>query len=147
MHHTTLLLTAALAFFLCSCSTSSTTLAAVNKAYKGKNADDFFINHGPPASQYVLTNGGKVYRWNSSITSYHMGGLIRTTGSVDAYGNYSGTSFVTGGGAVDVYTIVRILADPSNKVQSIAVEKDTIGKWTLSRFSEVFRSYTKKTAS
>lgn len=130
-----------LAVLLSSCSTTSSTLPALNRAYVGKNSDEFFVRHGPPASEYELNSGGKIYKWNSSLVSYSMPATATHTGNVGPYGNYYGTSSASGGGSLDLYTILRITTDPKDRIKSIEIEKDTIGKWTLSRFSEIFKEY------
>ncbi len=130
-----------LAVLLSSCSTTSSTLPALNRAYAGKNSDDFFVRHGSPASEYKLNSGGKIYKWNSSLVSYNIPATTTHTGNVGPYGNYYGTSTTSGGGSLDVYTILRIKTDPADRIRSIEIEKDTIGKWTLSRFSELFKEY------
>ena len=132
---------ALLALSMCSCSTTSSTLPALNRAYKGKNSDAFFVRHGPPASSYPLNSGGKIYKWNSTVTSYHFPSTTTHRGNISPYGNYHGTSTTSGGGTKNVFTILRIQTDPADRIESIAIEKDTIGKWTLSRFSEIFKEY------
>jgi hypothetical protein len=131
----------AMVFFLCGCATTSTTLPALNRAYIGKNSDDFFLRHGPPASAYQLNSGGKIYKWNSSVKSYSMPATTTHTGYATSYGTYQGTSTTTGGGSLNVYTILLIKTDEQDIIESIEIEEDTIGKWTLSRFSEIFGEY------
>lgn len=137
-------ITSSLIAFICllvGCATTSSTLPALNQTYNGKNSDAFFLRHGPPSEVYQLNSGGKIYTWNSSVKSYSMPATTTHTGNATSYGTYQGTSTTTGGGSLNVYTILRIKTDEADIIESIEIEKDTIGKWTLSRFSEIFGDY------
>lgn len=122
------------------CASTKTTLQSVNAAYVGKNADAFFIKHGPPLSAFQLDQGGVIYRWQSNVKNYNMPATTTHNGTVNSYG-YTGTSVTSGGGNLSVYTTLQIDADTQNTITQISILEDTIGKWQLSRFNELFDDY------
>ena len=131
-----------LALIMGSCANSSKTLQAVNKAYVGKSADRFFIEHGAPSSRYRLSDGGSLYRWNSAVSSISGSSHTNHHGTLDMFGNYNGYSTTTGGSPINMYTILQIEADNKNLIRSISIKEDTMGMWNFdSRFHELFKNY------
>jgi hypothetical protein len=74
-----LLIFALAGIVVASCSTTQQAGVALQSAWIGRNADDFFKAYGPPASEFVLGDGGKIYEWIGGRTSIGIPASASTT--------------------------------------------------------------------
>jgi len=126
-------------FILSGCTTTEEAMLRANNEFVGKNIDDFVLKHGIPYAKHQLNNGEYVYAWSSGVISYDMPATTTMSGTVSPYGYYSGTAMTTGGGSINVWCEVQIHTTAEGKILSIKPLRDTWGKWTTSRCSEIFK--------
>ena len=120
------------------CTTTNQSMIRANNSFVGKNIDEFVLKHGIPYRKHQLNSGDFIYVWNSGIISYSMPATTSVTGTRTPYG-YSATATTHGGGEIKVFCEVQILTTPEGKIISIKPIRDTIGRWTTSRCSEIFK--------
>jgi len=126
-----------LILLLSGCTTTNQAMLRVNNSFAGKNIDEFVLQHGVPYKKHQLNSGDFIYVWNSGVISYQMPATTNLSGTVSPYG-YTGTATTYGGGALNVFCEVQIHTAQDGMIRSIQAVRDTIGKWTLSRCSELF---------
>ncbi len=122
---------------LYGCTTTQGAMQRAASSFGGENIDAFVLTHGIPYRKYQLNNGDYVYVWNSGVISYKMPATTTITGTVTPY-SYTGTATTYGGGSIDVFCEVQIHTKSDGTIMSIKAVRDTIGKWTTSRCSEIF---------
>jgi len=120
------------------CTTTQQAMRRANNSFVGKNLDEFVLKHGIPHSKYQLNNGDYVYLWNSGVISYNMPATTTISGT-DFGGYYSGSGTTIGGGTLNVFCEVQIHTTAEGEILSITPLRDTWGRWTTSRCSEIFK--------
>jgi hypothetical protein len=80
----------------------------------GKRADDFFVKHGAAERDQKLSDGRRVYVWQT-VANASMGGPRVTCGA-------------------------DIVADPAGIIVEIRPREDSLGLWNTSRCSEIFNA-------
>ena len=128
-----------LIFLLSGCTTTQQAMKRVSDAFAGKNIDDFVLAYSIPYKKHQLNNGEYVYAWSSGVITYDMPETTSMSGSVDTFGNYSGSAMTTGGGSLEVCCEVQIHTTAEGEILSIKPLRDTWGNWTTSRCSEIFK--------
>jgi hypothetical protein len=128
---------ACLAINLAACTTTEQANEALSSKYIGKPVDQFFIENGPPASQYNTQDGRIIFVWAESPQSITIPGSSHTT--VTGYGNMA-TAYTTYSPATnfDIQCQVRIVTNRSGKIEQILSHKDSSGVWEMSRCNEIF---------
>ena len=126
-------------FILLGCTSTELAMQRANARFLGRNIDEFVLEHGIPYAKHQLNNGDYIYVWNSGVISYDMPKTTTVTGYVDPLGFYSGSATTRGGGSVDVCCEVQIHTTAEGKVLSVKPIRDTWGRWTTSRCSEIFK--------
>jgi hypothetical protein len=125
------------AAILISCTTTEQANEALSSKYIGKPVDQFFIENGPPSSQYNTQDGRTIFVWAESPQSITIPGSSYTT--VTGYGNtataYTNYSPATN---IDIQCQVRIVASRAGKIEQILSQKDSSGVWEMSRCNEIF---------
>ena len=121
------------------CTTTEQAMQRVNSRFVGRNIDEFVLKHGIPYAKHQLNNGDFIYAWSSGIISYYMPTTTTMSGHVSPYSYYSGSAMTTGGGSIDVCCEVQIHTAADGTILSIKPLIDTLGRWTTSRCSEIFK--------
>lgn len=80
--------------FLVGCATTQSTANPnrIAQHYIGGHADKLFLNYGPPARQYTLSNGDKFYTWRFGVTRVPIPGSSTYQGSLGPTGQVYGTA-------------------------------------------------------
>ena len=120
------------------CTTTNQAMLRANNTFVGKNIDEFVLTHGIPYRKYQLNSGDFIYIWSSGVISYTMPTTTSVTGSSTPYG-YNATAITQGGEKINVFCEVQIHTTSEGKIISIKPIKDTLGNWTTSRCSEIFK--------
>ncbi len=122
-----------------ACTTTEQANEALSSKYIGKPVDQFFIENGPPSSQYNTQDGRTIFVWAEAPQSITMPGSSYTT--VTGYGNtataYTNYSPAT---TIDIQCQVRIVSNKAGKIEQILSQKDSSGVWEMSRCNEIFGS-------
>ena len=105
-------LIALLAAVLAGCTSMQTTNDTLARQWTGQPADNFFVQHGPPAQRHTAQDGRIVYVWTT-------GGVIVSHPNPP-------------------YCEVQLVTDRGGKVLQIGVRAETIGMWNLSACAERF---------
>jgi hypothetical protein len=127
-----------LAVALSACVSVQETQTAVESAWVGRQADEFFIAYGPPSSDYRLDNGDRLVRWSSGVNQYFVPGSSHSTGTV--IGNQvSVTTYSSPPSAIETECQVDIVIDPKGTITKMRIAKDTVGDWQLSRCREFLK--------
>jgi hypothetical protein len=128
---------------LAACTTTEDANQGLSMRYQGSSADNFFLAHGPPVSQYRLNSGKRLYIWSENPSVYRTPGTSNTT--VNVIGNTAfATTRTTPGSTIVVQCQVKIQTSSKGIIEKIQAHGDTIGKWELSRCAEIFRIRKKK---
>lgn len=127
-----------LLFLAAGCTTTNQAMLRANEKFVGKNIDEFVLAYSPPYAKHTLNSGDLVYLWNSGVLTYNMPGMTTMSGSQTPYG-FSASGFSYGGGTARVFCEIQIMTSESGIIQRIQARTDTLGRWTTSRCSEVFR--------
>lgn len=118
-----------------ACQSTSEVAQATRSQWIGKHADEFFRQHGAPVSEFPTADGGKLYRWT--------GGHGQTYLPSSASGNVSGSGQVSltvdSPATINYQCALQIDAGPDRTIRNMQIMGDTIGRWRLSRCSEVFQ--------
>jgi hypothetical protein len=120
-----------------ACSTTKEAGNALQAAWIGKPADDFFRAYGPPVSSYTFADGGKMYEWTGGRASISLPGSASTSTTIIGNTAVSNTQFFPGGN-VYMGCSIRINASKLGIISSIAPNEDSIGMWEMSRCAELF---------
>lgn len=123
---------------LCGCSSSNDANNALKERYLGENADSFFMNYGIPEASYKLSNGDKIYRWNSGVSKMQMPDNYSVSGNSVPVG-FTANIVDNGGYDISIGCKVDITANAENNIISIAVRSDSLGYWETSRCHEIFK--------
>lgn len=126
-------------FFLLGCTSTEQAMRRANARFVGRSIDEFVLEHGIPYAKHQLNNGGYIYAWNSGVISYNMPETTIVTGQIDPLVFYSRSPTTTGGGSIDICCEVQIHTSAEGKILSIKPIRDTWGRWTTSRCSEIFK--------
>jgi hypothetical protein len=102
----------AAAFILSSCGSTQQAGQAMQATWIGKRADDFFVKQGAAQRDQRLSDGRRVYVWETSSNA-SMGGP-------------------------KVWCSADIVASVSGIITEIRPREDSIGLWNTSRCSEIF---------
>lgn len=135
-----ILITGCAILLLAACSESPKSPAeltdALNRRYRDRPANEFFVDYGLPAGEFELGDGTHIYRWTSNqrdavptavnFTRYNAPNEDYQL--VDTYNGITETH----------YCELRIYTDAGDIIQKFAVAVDSIGKWSASRCSEIF---------
>ena len=132
-----LLIFALAGIVVAGCSTTQQAGVALQTAWIGRNADDFFKRYGPPASDFALGDGGKIYEWIGGRAAVAIPGEASTTTTFVGNTAFSNTQF-TGGGNIYLGCKVRITTKPDRTITAIVPSGDSLGKWQTSRCAELF---------
>lgn len=127
-----------IALMVAGCVTTTEQADAVLKSsWVGKNADQFFGQHGLPSKQYTTSAGGRLYEWSdqSSIT---MPGSATTTVTPGYGGLFIAQTSYSPATSIRIACQVSIEADAKNVIRAIRASGDTLGKWQASRCHEIF---------
>jgi hypothetical protein len=122
---------------LTACTTSEQALGIIGPRYIDRNADMFFIENGPPISQYKLGDGSTIYRWGTGEGRVNMPGTT-------TFNAYHTTTGIAGSATTwDAYDItitcdVELVADRENIVREIRIVRDSVGAIEASRCHEYF---------
>jgi len=119
--------------------TGCTTTSQVQNnlvSYIGTNADSFFLRYGMPTARFKLQNSMIMYRWSSGVTNFQMPAFTTSSGNIDSFGNYSGSSTTFGNSTVRLEYVIDITVYENNNIQSIIIVRDTYGLWNISRCAE-----------
>ena len=103
----------------------------------GKNADNFFLRHGPPSGSFPLTDGRQIFTWQSNVLNYQLPGSARSTSTVSGRSVYT-TTTVDPATDVKVYCRVQLVTNAQRTILEIRPDADTIGEWQISRCAEIF---------
>lgn len=123
---------------LCSCTSTKQAIDVLNTTMVGKNIDEFVLQYGTPSNKHQMNNGEYIYTWNSGVLSYAMPSTTTMSGTSNSYG-YQGTATITGGGSIKVFCEIQIHTDSQGNIINFKAMRDTLGKWTTSRCSEIFK--------
>jgi hypothetical protein len=96
------------------CGSTQQAGKAMQASWIGKRADDFFVAHGAAQREQQLSDGRRVYIWQTSSNA-SMGGPR-------------------------VWCGADIVANPSGVIVEIRPREDSIGLWNTSRCSEIFNA-------
>src|SRR6516165_2990447 len=113
-----LLIFALAGIVVAGCSTTQQAGVALQTAWIGRNADDFFKRYGPPASDFALGDGGKIYEWIGGRAAVAIPGEASTTTTFVGNTAFSNTQF-TGGGNIYLGCKVRITTKPDRTITAI----------------------------
>jgi hypothetical protein len=97
---------------LTGCGTTQQAGEAMKTSWVGRKADDFFVKHGAAQREQQLSDGRRVYVWQTSANA-SMGGP-RVSCSAD------------------------IVASAAGVIVEIRPREDSIGLWNSSRCAEIF---------
>lgn len=124
------------AFALAGCTTEQAR-QTMQSEWIGKSSDEFFLTNGPPVSEFKLTDGRRIYTWQSGVKNYNMPPMTSTT--VTGSGAFTQVNTrTTGGSSVTVSCTAQLTVQPNGIIVDIKPSEDTIGDWTLSRCAELF---------
>ena len=101
-----------LMFTITACSTTRSARRDMESRWVGRSADDFFFANGVARSKQGLANGGTIYIWDKATR--------------------------TSSGSKPTFCIAVISTDASGKIKRIQPNADAVGKWKISRCSELF---------
>jgi hypothetical protein len=107
MHHTNLAAVCMMSGFLIGCTTEKAA-ETLRSEWVGKNADNFFIQHGPPAGSFPLADGRQIFTWQSNVQNYHIPASARSTSTVSGRSVYTTTTVDP---AVDIKVYCRVQLD------------------------------------
>jgi hypothetical protein len=96
------------------CGSTQQAGQAMRTSWIGQPADTFFVRHGAAAREQTLSDGRRVYVWQS-------------VGSSPT-------------GATQLVCSADVVTDRSGRITDIRPREDTIGLWNTSRCSEIFGS-------
>jgi hypothetical protein len=125
------------AFLLGGCNTTQQAELAMQTRWKGQKADEFFIAHGLPQSEFTLSDGRKMFSWKSGTITYGLPGSAQSRTTVLGGMALTNTTY-TPGGSVDVFCSAQIIVGRSGLIEEIRPHEDTIGRWNTSRCAELF---------
>lgn len=97
---------------LAGCGSTQQAGQAMQMSWIGKRADDFFVKHGAAERDQRLSDGRRVYVWQT-VANASMGGPRVTCGA-------------------------DIVANAAGIIVEIRPREDSLGLWNTSRCSEVF---------
>ncbi len=128
------------ALLLAGCDTSNSeeyTTYALNQHYAGRPVNMFFSDYGVPEAEFEENGKGRIYRW-SSVQPARM----PAHANLHAY-EYSNGKYVVGdtyqGRLERQYCELRIYTDTEDNVRRFSLAVDSLGKWSVSRCSELFQ--------
>ena len=124
--------------FYAGCTTTQQAMERANLAYVGHNVDEFVLMFGIPCGEHQLNDGRKIYTWSLGQQSYYIPYQTTTSGSVNSFGQYSGSSFTYGGGVASIFCDIEVITTSDGTITHISALRDTWGKWTTSRCAEIF---------
>lgn len=121
---------------LAGCTTDQAR-TTMQSEWIGKPSDEFFLKNGPPVSDFALSDGRRIYTWQSGVKNFSMPATSSTTFS--GSGPYvTATTRTSGGGNIAVSCSALITVQPNGVIVDIKPSEDSIGIWTLSRCAELF---------
>ncbi|UJW74342.1 hypothetical protein [Rhizobium sp. SL42] len=152
---------------LAGCTTTEEAQQVIQSRWIGQPIDSFFIQYGPPISQYPLASGTIIYTWRGGDRTryipptYTMPEPARTvvrtetrqTGSgqtvtqtrVIARDPGWGPEMISPPQYQQLFCELQITADKSNNIMTIRASNDTDGEGlSLSRCAEVLDAHPKK---
>lgn len=101
-----------IALTLAGCGSTQQASQAMQASWVGKRADDFFVKHGAAQREQQLSDGRRVYVWQTSSNA-SMGGPR-------------------------VFCSADIVASSAGMIVEIRPREDSIGLWNTSRCTEIF---------
>lgn len=127
-----------IALVVSGCVTTTEQANSVLKSsWIGKNADQFFAQHGLPSKQYTTSTGGRLYEW-SDRRSMTIPGSATTTVTPTYGGLFIAQTSYTPATSMSIVCAVAIEADAKNTIRAIRAANDSIGWWQTSRCHEIF---------
>jgi hypothetical protein len=114
-----------------SCVTTKDAINNFNKHWVGKNFDSFVKQNGMPYRKFQMNNGDIAYLWRSSGTQI----VLPKSSSTTFVGNTANTQYY--GNNISLICIAQITASKKGVIKSILILKDTLGKWKVSRCTEI----------
>ena len=138
---------------LSACVTTGDVDLQLKSQWIGASSDQFFTRYGPPASEFKLANGGKIYTWRGGQAVRHVDAQYQIidgdTFMMGRHGHWHGgvAGFWIGSpGAImvspprdeSIYCEAEITVDRKRVIQAIRASGDTAGLgFSLSRCAEV----------
>lgn len=122
---------------LAACTTPQEAVTSMGRKYYGRNVDEFFVEHGPPASVHTLNSGEKLYEWVGGVATTTVPGTSTTTVKPTAYGTYKAETTNTGGYQKNYSCTVQLRTTAAGIINDIVI-RDSGGVFDLSRCAEVF---------
>ncbi len=114
-----------------ACATAKQTERTLPMSWEGQPVDAFFARYGPPVSQYVMADGGKLFTWIGGETTIRLRGAS-SSGFLDD------TSEAIPDDSLDVGCKMQIITSRDGKITSMGPEQYATGIWQASRCAEVF---------
>ncbi len=111
--------------------------SVLQSSWIGRNADQFFSQHGLPAGHYTTSTGGRIYEWSDQRSST-LPGYAQTTVTPTYGGLFVTQTNYTPASTVTIACKVSIEADNKNVIRAIRATRDTLGRWQSSRCYEIF---------
>jgi hypothetical protein len=122
---------------LAGCTTTEQAATVLHSKWDGQPADNFFLQFGPPASAYTMTDGGKIFSWVGGRANIPLSGSASTTTNVIGSTAISTTTY-QGGGTLALGCSVQIVTTKSGVITAIKPTGDSLGMWQTSRCAEIF---------
>lgn len=123
---------------LVGCASTEQIGGDINTLWQHQHVDTFFQQYGPPATQYKMAGDGTIFTWQSNVLGYTMPSHTTFNANVSSYGTVTGNAFETGGGSITVFCKLQLTASDDGLIKQVKIQRDTMGKWRLSRCSEIF---------
>jgi hypothetical protein len=137
---------------LSACVTTGDVDIQLKSQWIGLSSDQFFTRYGPPASEFKLANGGKIYTWRGGQAVRHvdaqyemidddpfmMGHRRHWHDHSDFWIGSPGVIMVSPPRDEPVYCEAEITVDKKRVIEAIRASGDTAGLgFSLSRCAEV----------
>lgn len=129
----------ALLFTIVGCTTTQQAMDRANNAYTGHNIDELVLRLGSPCGNHQLNNEQQVYTWSLGNHTYNMPSTTSSSGYVDRWGHYNGSSYTSGGDAINIGCDIQVITTGDGTIIGITALRDTWGAWTTSRCAEIFK--------
>lgn len=127
------LIVVAVALSLSGCVSGSAVHEDFTARWVGKPLDEFTIKYGLANGSQRLKDGRTVVEWADRYGVGNNGSpLVGLGASIGGAENQ--------GGSFQLSCQLRLIIDPSGRIEQVIVTKDTIGRWVNSRCAEVLKS-------
>lgn len=141
---TGLMVVALAAVVLGGCKTTEEAANSMRSHWVGKPADTFFMSYGPPASEYDMDGGGRIYTWRGGEATSYRPGQFQTQ-RMPAWTpagqpqRMTTTTTYQPPRQINYVCEAQITANAQGIIQGIRISRDTDGQGlSFSRCAELF---------